>query len=227
MKKRHTHHSSGGAQPRRAGALAPEDAELWRRVTSDVRPINAHGPGDASHQSRDGTHGGNADGRLQHPRLRDAKSDQRRTRRDAPAPSVNANPNKPATGQRNVQSAINAGDPKYDRRVAKRRVEIDAVLDLHGFSARHAETAFVRFIENASREGARCVLIITGKGVTVSEASLDMADPYRAPRGVLRRRFVEWVDRTDLRPLIARAAPAKPKDGGGGAWYVFLKKRAR
>ena len=39
--------------------------------------------------------------------------------------------------------------------------------------------------------------------------------------------FVDWVEAAPLRAAIARVGQAKPKDGGEGAFYVFLKRKTR
>ncbi|MEL7488650.1 MAG: Smr/MutS family protein [Pseudomonadota bacterium] len=82
--------------------------------------------------------------------------------------------------------------------------------------AERASAAPSAFIEQASAHGARCVLVITGKGGAGFKE-----------RGVLHRRFPEWVNAPALRERISRVAPAHVRHGGGGAWYVFLKRRGR
>ncbi|HXI86534.1 MAG TPA: Smr/MutS family protein, partial [Parvularculaceae bacterium] len=102
------------------------------------------------------------------------------------------------------------------------RAPIERRLDLHGLRQSAARRALGAFLVKASQEGCRRVLVITGKGAP-SECNAQPTDGE--PRGVIRRRFSEWIDEEPLRGLIARAAPAKPADGGAGAFYVFLKSR--
>lgn len=111
--------------------------------------------------------------------------------------------------------AAGAGDPKLDRRVARGRLPIDATLDLHGFYQASAHAALRAFINSAAARGHRCVLVITGKGAQSSGS------------GVLRRRFLEWVEEQDLRENVARIAQAHQRHGGAGAFYVFLKSGRR
>jgi DNA-nicking Smr family endonuclease len=85
-----------------------------------------------------------------------------------------------------------------------------------------ARVALVSFLDAARRDGCRCVLVVTGKGAQAPER--DYA-PESTPRGIIRRRFQEWLDEEPLRAMIARAAPAAPRDGGAGAFYVFLKSK--
>jgi len=135
------------------------------------------------------------------------------TRKGAPLPGV-----KQTRSRRTIQPAdlFAAGDPRADRRVRRGRTSIDAALDLHGHSQSSARAALYGFILEARARGHGCVLIITGKG----------APPHHASgRGVLWTRFQEWLCEEDFRQHIIRASPAHPRHGGGGAFYVFLKKR--
>lgn len=112
---------------------------------------------------------------------------------------------------------LGGGDPKADRRAARGSIPIERTLDLHGLTEAGAHARISRFILGAHSDGLRLVLVITGKGAARGGEG----------RGVLRRRFVDWVEMEPLRSAIARAAPAKPKDGGEGAFYVFLKQKTR
>lgn len=107
--------------------------------------------------------------------------------------------------------ATTAGDPKLDRRAARGRLAIEATLDLHGFNQGAAHAALQQFLIRANSQHYRCVLVITGKGATSSGS------------GILRRRFLEWVNEHGLRDMISRVAQAHQRHGGAGAFYVFLK----
>jgi DNA-nicking Smr family endonuclease len=82
-------------------------------------------------------------------------------------------------------------------------------------AAAHARVT--RFLLGAHSSGLRLVLVITGKGARAGEER----------RGVIRARFFDWIETAPLRAAIARVAAAKPKDGGAGAFYVFLKRKTR
>jgi hypothetical protein len=131
------------------------------------------------------------------------------------APSLAApRPNRIAPQSRRADAtpAFGGGDPRLDRAAARRRLPIERRLDLHGLTQAEAHVRLVRFLTGAARQGVRTALIVTGKG--------------RPPGGgVIRRRFLDWIEQPPLRALIARAAPAARRDGGEGAFYVFLKAR--
>jgi DNA-nicking Smr family endonuclease len=71
------------------------------------------------------------------------------------------------------------------------------------------------FVAEAMRNGARIVLVVTGKGRGGGQSA-----------GVLRRRFLDWIEEPSVRAHLARVAPAHPRDGGDGAFYLFLKAPA-
>ena len=96
------------------------------------------------------------------------------------------------------------------RRLTKGSFEIDERLDLHGKTEVMAHKALLQFVQRASRSGARTLLIITGKGA--------------GGQGVLRRKVPEWLKEYPLKPHILAISQASPKDGGGGALYVRLRR---
>lgn len=115
---------------------------------------------------------------------------------------------------------LGAGDPKEARKVARGRREIDATLDLHGLTQDQAYARLVRFIDFAGGSGARTLLVVTGKGQ--GERPVPFAE---APRGILRERFLDWVEAEPLAGRIASVRPAHQRHGGRGAFYVLLKRR--
>lgn len=209
--------------------VTPDEADLWRRVTRDVRPSDLRREALARSQperpevQRQGVIA-HAPAQLT-PRAKAPLSAGLRAASAAPHPQAPAS------------SVLGAGDPARDRLVASGRIAIERVFDLHGMTQARAETALSRFIAAAFQDGCRCVLVITGKGGPASQASMtrrrfgygssgDDALRDDAPRGLLRERFLDWVDGPTLRPMIARVSQARPRDGGAGAFYVFLRRPA-
>ncbi len=121
-----------------------------------------------------------------------------------------------APPSRKGHAILGGGDPKRDRAAATRRIAIDSTLDLHGLTQAEAHRLLPRFLQRAVDDDARLILVITGKG---------RKSPSGVRGGVLRAQFLNWIEEAPLRALIARVAPAKPKDGGEGAFYVFLKRK--
>jgi DNA-nicking Smr family endonuclease len=132
-----------------------------------------------------------------------------------PAPKLNPTPishvrPKPAR-------AAPVADRGGEKRVRRGTVEIAASFDLHGYTQDSAQSALRIFIEMQRLEGARVVLIVTGKGGRGASAG----------EGVLKRRLPSWLDGPAIRPSIAGYAEAHRRHGGGGAYYVFLKRAER
>jgi DNA-nicking Smr family endonuclease len=112
--------------------------------------------------------------------------------------------------------ARRAGPPEDlsgQRRIRRGQHVIEARLDLHGHTQDSARRELQLFLSRQAAQGARCVLVITGKG--------------RLGAGVLRARLSDWIADPDLRPLIAGFAQAHMRHGGAGAVYVFLRPKAR
>jgi DNA-nicking Smr family endonuclease len=105
--------------------------------------------------------------------------------------------------------------PGLDRRSAERlrrgALPIEARLDLHGMTQDEAHGALADFLARSEAAGRRCVLVITGKGARVG--------------GVLRAAVPRWLNEGPNRRHLLAFAPAQPKDGGGGALYLLLRRR--
>ncbi len=186
--------------------LTPEEDALWRRTTRDVSPLVP--------ERRSPSPGAPPDAVTR--RLKeDAAGMGGATAGRAYGGAPGLQTGRPSRREADGASVVGAGDPKLDRRVARRRLAIDRRIDLHGMTEVVAQVALKAFLEAARRDGCRCVLVITGKG----------GGPKS--RGVLHSRFSDWVDGPALKAMIARVAPAHRKDGGAGAWYVFLKARGQ
>ncbi len=106
-------------------------------------------------------------------------------------------------------------DGTTEHKIRRGTILIDARLDLHGLTRERAHGCLIRFLIRARDSGARCVLVITGKGRGGTE---------EASSGVLRRHVPEWLKDKTLEKIVRETRPAHPRDGGAGALYVFLKK---
>ncbi|NNC38271.1 MAG: DNA mismatch repair protein MutS [Acidimicrobiales bacterium] len=100
-----------------------------------------------------------------------------------------------------------------DKLVRRGRVEINQKIDLHDLTRDQAFPALLRRLTRAHAAGARCVLVVTGKGPNLE--------------GVLRKSLPGWLMDPHIRPIVASFAEAHIKHGGSGAFYVFLKRKRR
>ena len=129
-----------------------------------------------------------------------------------PAPQIATRP-RAAKAAPVMATATPARD--LDRRTRERleggKMVIDGTFDLHGHTQDEAHALLCRALTAAWQKGARCILVITGKG--------------RGGAGILRARLPEWLDAAPLRAIVLRAVPARPNHGGGGAFYVLLRRQ--
>ena len=165
--------------------LSSEERRLWSRVARTVRPVS---------------------GRVVEAEPEDVEV------KSAGGPFVAAK----AETAGEVGRSHRPGPPEDlsgQRRIRRGQMEIEARLDLHGHTQDTAHRELVDFIVHEAAGGARCVLVITGKG--------------RLGTGVLRSRLRDWLGDPALRPIIAGHAAAHARHGGEGASYIFLRQPLR
>jgi len=97
------------------------------------------------------------------------------------------------------------------------RLAPEASIDLHGHTLVEAERALARFLERAQASGARVALVVTGKAARPNEDN-------RPAGGRIYAEFPHWLNRPENRIRVIGVRPANPRHGGGGAFYVLLRK---
>jgi DNA-nicking Smr family endonuclease len=151
---------------------------------------------------------------------------------DAVAPAArSASPVKPvmrspAPGR--VPPALTGLDRRSERRMTRGQVEIEGRIDLHGTGIEQARMRLLDFLARSRAHGQRMVLVVTGKGASpFARHTLHGTDPFHAPerKGRLRRVVPEWFHEGPFREHIAGFQPAHPRHGGGGAFYVRLRRK--
>jgi DNA-nicking Smr family endonuclease len=110
-------------------------------------------------------------------------------------------------------------DAKAFARMSKGKLAPEARLDLHGMTVSEAHPELIRFILNASSEGLRLVLVITGKG----KPGLDYG-PIPQRYGILKHQVPNWLRMQPLGAVILQVSEAHLKHGGAGALYVYLRR---
>ena len=95
-------------------------------------------------------------------------------------------------------------------------------IDLHGFSLEEANEFVEIFINKSFKDGVRKLIIVTGKGLH----SKNEADPFVSKDlSILKYSVPEFIKNNEtLMKKIIEIKEAKAKDGGSGAFYVYLKK---
>jgi DNA-nicking Smr family endonuclease len=102
------------------------------------------------------------------------------------------------------------------QRLARGTFALDARIDLHGKTQSEAHAALLGFLRAAQRDGARFVLVITGKGARARD---DWSEP-----GVLKRQVPQWLRLPEFRDYIVGFEDAHVGHGGEGALYVRLRR---
>jgi DNA-nicking Smr family endonuclease len=174
----------------------PDDAALWDRVAREVRPLRRC---EAAKARVTGTGGAEP---APAPKSKSVSSRATAASRagvaPVPAPPLSAG-TAPGLDKRNLT------------RLRRGQLSIDGRIDLHGMTRDEARTALLAFLAFQLERGARCVLVITGKGGRGT--------------GVIRAALPHWLNDAILRPGVVAFAEAQPRDGGAGAFYVYLRRR--
>ncbi len=198
--------------------LRPEDAALWAKVaqTMEERFADKPAPEDFRKMVEEALHG------KPHKRPPAAKA-------KTPKPKARA-----VILPRQQPSAPGGGPGQLDRRsrqkMARGNVSIEARLDLHGMGAEMARSRLRSFITECRMRGMRTVLVITGKGASpFTRHTLHGHEHWHAPerQGRLRRLVPEWLHEHDFAHHVAGFQPAHPRHGGGGAFYIRLRRKDR
>lgn len=181
--------------------LTDEEKRLWQHVTRDDQPLQAQGRAEPS----------------------------------AAAPVRVARPSYPEMGRDLLAGAVAEGggaalacgayagvDRKTAERFRRGDYPIDAQIDLHGMSRERARMALGGFLKSQHERGSRCVLAITGKG---PRKDMQAGAAQDIVRGVLREMVPHWLAEPGMRPLVLAFDAARPKHGGGGAFYILLRRK--
>jgi DNA-nicking Smr family endonuclease len=118
-----------------------------------------------------------------------------------------------------------------ERRTAQRlgrgQLEPESRIDLHGETLETARQHLLHFLAKCRQRGDRIVLVITGKGASpLARHTLHGLTHFHIPEreGKLRREVPLWFHEAQFRIHIVGFQPAHPRHGGGGAFYVRLRK---
>jgi DNA-nicking Smr family endonuclease len=184
-----------------------EERALWRHVTRTVKPLGRH----------------RKDAAAVAPQAEAEKKPVRPQSVPRPNASMSKSVAKPApkSAAKSAPKSVSAYEPALaplDRRARQRLArgtqEIDGRLDLHGRSQSEAHTELLRFLHRAQADGAKMVLVITGKGGVSSAGE----------RGVLKRHVPMWLALPEFRGLVVGFGPAAIGHGGEGALYVRVRR---
>ena len=96
-------------------------------------------------------------------------------------------------------------------------------IDLHGYTIEEANKAIDQFIQNCFDESVTKIIVITGKGLR----SKNVENPYLSKDlSILKYSVPEFIESNmGLTKMIIEITDARIEDGGGGAFYIFLKNK--
>ena len=119
-----------------------------------------------------------------------------------------------------VRSAPVQMDKKAFGKLKRGKLTPDGRIDLHGMTLERAHPALTKFILSAHKQGKRLVLVITGKG-----KMRDDDGPIPVRLGVLRHQVPQWLQMSPLSQAVLQVSQAHISHGGGGAYYVYLRRQ--
>ncbi len=197
---------------RRKKGLSPEDRELWDRVKRSAKPL-----GPAAVKQRVEQKGA--------PRASESDAEEGKAAPIAPfrigeAAGMSTAPVPPPETGRPGSPPVRMQGTAH-RRMIRGKLKPEARLDLHGMTLADAHPALIRFVMDAYDRGLRLLLVITGKG----RGGGDDDGPVPARRGVLRRQVPHWLAAPPIGAVVLEVREAHQRHGGGGAYYVYLKRR--
>jgi DNA-nicking Smr family endonuclease len=172
--------------------VSEEERALWRSVTRTVSPLRRHRK----------------------------EAEPAAEPKPKPAQASAARPSPPHPVAVTLKPIAKPKDPALaplDRRAKQRLARgtqaIDAKIDLHGRTQSEAHAALLRFLHKQQANGAKTVLVITGKGGNRG-----------SERGVLKRQVPMWLALPEFRGLVIGFADAAIGHGGEGALYVRVRR---
>ncbi|PJF09974.1 Smr/MutS family protein [Pseudorhodobacter sp. MZDSW-24AT] len=195
----------------RRRSLRPDELDLWQAVTRTARAMHSnaesvlHPPAEPAPPV---AFPGEEKGAAPLPRFRLGEK-ARSTSGHNLAPSL-------------AQSLASAGlqmDAKTYGRMTRGKLMPEARIDLHGLTLAEAHPDLTHFILRAHAQGMRLVLVITGKG----KAKPDFG-PIPSRIGALRHQVPQWLRLPPLGPIVLQVTEAHLRHGGGGAYYVYLRR---
>lgn len=110
-------------------------------------------------------------------------------------------------------------DQKSFGKLKRGKLRPEGKIDLHGMTLDRAHPVLTGFVMNAHAQGKRLILVVTGKGKMRDEGG-----PIPVRHGVLRHQVPQWLGMQPMKAVVLQIAQAHVSHGGGGAYYVYLRR---
>jgi DNA-nicking Smr family endonuclease len=185
--------SANDGKPRRR-KLSEEERDLWGRITRSIAPLRRK------------------------PMLADpVDAAEAAATPNKPKPALSARPHAAVVGATpSPVPRLQPLDRRQKQRLARGTEAIDARIDLHGKTQGEAHLALLRFLRGAQADGAKYVLVITGKGARATD--------MWSERGVLKRQVPLWLRLPEFHRYVVGFEQAHVGHGGEGALYVRVRR---
>lgn len=186
--------------------LSEEERLLWETIAKTAKPLKPKAKAKPASQAAVKTEA-----------AKPAPPGKMSKRAKAPPGPPPAPPPIPLRPAHELSHGLSTGiDKRQAERFRRGQTPIDGKIDLHGRTQQEAHDALHTFVTRAHHAGKRCLLVITGKGMTTKQGV--------AKAGVLKENVPRWLNEPSLRRHVLAFAYARPEHGGEGALYVLLKR---
>lgn len=191
--------------------LSKEDQDLWRKVSETTERMHA-APlrPEPSPQNKTLPIPDPVD--THHARLREFELGSKAKPKKSPHSLM------PSISERVAAQPVQMDQKAYGR-MKRGKLVPQGKIDLHGMTLDQAHPALVGFVMRSYGEGKRLVLVVTGKGKLKQDDG-----PIPVRRGVLKHQVPSWLSMAPLRQVVMQVTEAHIKHGGGGAYYIYLRR---
>ena len=113
--------------------------------------------------------------------------------------------------------------PNKDFLNVESKIDNTRSIDLHGYTLDNANKVIEEFISKSFSENVKKLIVITGKGLHSEKDK----NPYVSKDlSILKHSVPKFITNSkNLMKMINYIEEAKIEDGGGGAFYIYLKKK--
>ena len=113
--------------------------------------------------------------------------------------------------------------PNKDKVIKNKTYLKTRTIDLHGYTLEQANKSIEDFVIKSYEEKINKLIVVTGKGLH----SQNEKNPYVSRNlSILKYSIPEFIEsNTNLMKKIIEIKDAEIADGGGGAFYIYLKRK--